>query len=151
VEPVALAFDIVKDDRRFHLVGTMRTTLELACGRCLEPFRLPIDAPFDLRYLPRAENDGEGEIEIEEDDLATAFYADDLIDLGQLMAEQFHLALPMKPLCSVSCQGLCPRCGLNRNTGTCACRTDWEDPRLAALKVLRERGTGVPAQSKDGE
>jgi uncharacterized protein len=136
VEPVWLSFEITKDDRRFHLDGSVRTTLELSCGRCLEPFRLEIDAPFDLRYLPRSDNAGEGEIEIEEDDLTTAYYADDVIDLGQLMAEQFHLALPMKPLCRQSCRGLCPQCGTNPNTASCECRTSWEDPRLAPLKSL---------------
>ena len=54
------------------------------------------------------ENTGEGEREIEEDDLTTAFYENDEIDLGQLMREQFYLALPMKPLCRDDCQGLCP-------------------------------------------
>lgn len=135
-DDVWLEFEVTKDDRRFHLVGQVRTTLELTCGRCLEPFRLPVDALFDLRYLPRTENTGEGEIEIEEDDLATAFYSDDLIDLGQLMTEQFHLALPMKPLCDVACRGLCPRCGTNLNTGSCACTTAWGDSRLAGLKSL---------------
>ena len=44
---------------------------------------------FDLRYQPHTANAGEGEREIEEDDLTTAFYEDDEIDLGQLMREQF--------------------------------------------------------------
>jgi uncharacterized protein len=135
-EPVRLAFDVTKDDQRFHLAGNVKTTLELTCGRCLEPFRLDVDAPFDLRYLPRAANTGEGEVEIEEDDLTTAYYADDVIDLGQLMTEQFHLALPMKPLCAQTCRGLCPKCGTNLNLGSCECRTTWEDPRFAALKSL---------------
>jgi uncharacterized protein len=135
-EPVALSFDIAKDDRRFQVVGHVRTMLELMCGRCLEPFRLPVDASFDLRYLPRTENIGEGELEIEEDDLTTAYYADDVMDLGQLMAEQFHLALPMKPLCHEGCRGLCPHCGTNLNMGSCSCGTSWEDPRLAGLKSL---------------
>jgi len=133
-EPAWLAFDITKDDRRFHLVGELRTTLELTCGRCLEPFRLPIETAFDLRYWPKTENTGDGEIEIEEDDLTTAYYSADIIDLGQLMAEQFHLALPMKPLCGEACRGLCPRCGTNLNTASCSCRTAWEDLRLAGLK-----------------
>jgi DUF177 domain-containing protein len=137
-DDVRLECDIARDDRRFRLVGQVRTTLELTCGRCLEPFQLPIDARFDLRYLPRTENAGEGEIEIEEeeDDLATAYYADDMIDLGQLMAEQFHLGLPMKPLCRDECRGLCPQCGMNLNTGSCACTAVWTDPRLAPLKSL---------------
>jgi len=137
VEPVSLAFDIFKDKQQFRLVGRVKTTLELPCGRCLEPFTLPVDQTFDLRYQPHAHNTGEGEHEIEEDDLTTAFYENDEIDLGQLMREQFYLALPMKPLCGTDCKGLCPVCGTNLNRSTCDCKRDWEDPRLAALKHLK--------------
>jgi len=135
--PVTLAFEIFKDKSTFRLVGRTETTLEVRCSRCLEPMLLPVDAAFDLRYQPHATNTGEGEREIEEDDLTTAFYENDEIDLGQLMREQFYLALPMKPLCSETCRGLCPMCGTNLNRGTCDCKRDWEDPRLAALKELR--------------
>jgi uncharacterized protein len=136
--PVALAFDIFKDKAQFRLVGHVRTTLELSCSRCLEPYMLPVDAAFDLRYQPHSENTGEGEREIEEDDLSTAFYQNDTIDLGQLMVEQFYLALPMKPLCREGCLGLCPVCGANLNRTTCGCAREWDDPRLAVLKKLRE-------------
>jgi DUF177 domain-containing protein len=43
----------------------------------------------------------------------------------------------MKPLCRADCQGLCPVCGTNLNKGTCSCKREWEDPRLAALKKLK--------------
>jgi uncharacterized protein len=137
VAPVALSFDILKDKEQFHLTGTVRTTLELPCSRCLEPFRSPVDASFDLRYQPHALNTGSDEREIEEDDLSTAFYENDEIDLGQLMREQFYLSVPMKPLCQDDCRGLCPVCGTNLNRGTCECKRDWVDPRLAVLKNLK--------------
>ena len=137
--PVALGFDIFKDKQQFRLVGRVQTILELTCGRCLEPFTMPVDQTFDLRYHPHAENTGEGEREIEEDDLTTAFYEHDEIDLGGLMREQFYLALPMKPLCRDDCKGLCPVCGTNRNRGTCSCKSQWEDPRLAALRELKTK------------
>jgi uncharacterized protein len=137
VAPVSLAFDIDKDKQQFRLAGTVETTLELTCSRCLEPFTSPVVAEFDLRYQPRALNRGEGEREIEEDDLTTAFYEHDEIDLEQLMREQFYLSLPMKPLCGEGCRGLCPSCGTNLNRGACDCKTGWEDPRFAALKKLR--------------
>jgi uncharacterized protein len=139
VEPIALAFDIFKDKDQFRLVGRVQTRLELSCGRCLEPYTLPVDQTFDLRYQPHTRNAGEGELEIEEDDLTTAFYDNDEIDLGHLMREQFYLALPMKPLCSDACKGLCPVCGTNLNRSTCDCKRDWEDPRLAALKALQTK------------
>jgi uncharacterized protein len=139
VAPVVLAFDIYKEQQQFRLAGSVRTTLELSCSRCLEPFVLPVDAAFDLRYQPHSTNRGEGELEIEEDDLTTAFYDNEEIDLAQLMREQFYLALPMKPLCGDECHGLCPVCGTNLNRSTCACKRGWEDPRFAALKALQEQ------------
>jgi uncharacterized protein len=138
VEPVDLKFTVHKDQARFRLTGTVSTVLELECSRCAEPYRLPIHSPFDLRYLPHSENVGP-EREVEEDDLSDAFYLDDVIDLKQLMEEQFYLALPMKPLCRPDCKGLCPNCGTNLNVGTCDCQVRWEDPRLAPLKSLITR------------
>src|SRR5687767_13282560 len=77
--PVRLAFDIYKDNDQFRLVGTVQATLELSCSRCLEPFTWPVETSFDLRYQPHAKNIGEGELEIEEDDLTTAFYENETI------------------------------------------------------------------------
>jgi uncharacterized protein len=55
------------------------------------------------------------------------------------MREQFYLALPMKPLCRDECRGLCPVCGINRNRETCDCQSAWVDPRLDALRSLKDR------------
>jgi len=134
--PVNLAFEIHKDKDKFRLVGTVETDLELACGRCLDPFRLHVHAPFDVRYLPASTASTETEREVEDEDLGTSFYRNDQIDLSELMREQFYLVLPMKPLCREECRGLCSQCGTNLNTGTCDCAPDWEDSRLAGLKGL---------------
>ena len=136
VGPVGLAFEIHKDKDKFRLVGTVTTELELACSRCLEPFRLPVAAPFDLRYLPASEGSTDGEREVDDEDLETSYYENDAIDLNELLREQFYLALPMKPLCLDDCRGLCAQCGTNLNTGSCDCAPVWEDPRLAPLKNL---------------
>ncbi len=139
VEPAKLGFDIYKDKDQFRVVGTLQTLLELPCSRCLEPFRWPVDASFELRYQPMSQNTGEGEREVREEDLSAAFYQNDEIDLEQLMREQFELSLPMKPLCTAECLGLCPSCGTNLNRGTCDCKREWEDPRFAALKQLQDK------------
>jgi uncharacterized protein len=139
VAPVELGFDIHKDKDKFRLVGRVKTTLELPCSRCLEPYSLPVDQEFDLRYHPHSEASAEAETEVEDEDLETSFYRDEQIDLNDLLREQFYLALPMKPLCREDCKGLCPQCGTNLNTDTCDCSTEWEDPRLAALKQLKTR------------
>ena len=140
--PVDLRMTIHKDHDRFRLVGTVKTELELQCSRCLEPFVLPVDREFDLRYLPHGaaepESDDE-EAEVEDDDVAVTFYRDDVIDLNELLREQFYLALPMKPLCREDCKGICPQCGTNRNTAPCECNPQWEDDRMAGLKTLLKK------------
>lgn len=136
VEPVGLAADVHKDHEKVRITGRAGTTLELACSRCLEGFRVPVDATFDLLYLPAVPASGAGEQEVAEDDLATSYYRDGVIDLADLVREQLFLALPMKPLCQDACRGLCPECGTNLNAGSCACTHAWEDPRLAPLKAL---------------
>lgn len=138
VAPVGLSFDVDRQEPgRYRVSGHLTGEIELECGRCLEGFTLPVVSDFDLRYVPRTENVGEGEREVEEDDLATSFYDDDQIDLTHLIMEQFQLALPMKALCSDACRGLCPQCGTNLNTGSCNCSVKWEDPRFAALRNLK--------------
>jgi len=136
VAPVGLAFEIHKDKDKFRLVGTVATELELACSRCLDPFRLPVAAPFDLRYLPASDVSSDPEREVDDEDLETSYYENGAIDLNELLREQFYLALPMKPLCRDDCRGLCAQCGTNLNTGACDCAPVWEDPRLAPLKNL---------------
>jgi len=139
VAPTALAFDLFKDKRHFRLVGQVSSTLELPCSRCLEPFVWPVASAFDLRYQPHTPAaEADAEREVEEDDMTTSFYENDEINLVLLMQEQFYLTLPMKPLCREDCKGLCSTCGTNLNRETCDCSTQWEDPRLAALKALKK-------------
>ncbi len=144
--PVHLEMDVHKDGEAYQVTGRVTTRLQLECGRCLEPFEIPVDSPFELRYVPLPMAVGEpghqedAEREVAEDDLTTAFYREDSIDLGELMHEQFVLALPMKPLCKTMCKGLCVHCGTDLNKGTCACAPEWTDPRLAVLKGLMKDG-----------
>jgi len=133
-------FDVTRlGDDAHGVAGGMRTRLAVECSRCLEPFEVSVDTAFDLRYVPHAEDAGEDDVEVDEDDLATAFYREGMVDLIDLMREQFVLALPMKPLCEEACKGLCAVCGTNLNKTQCGCAPKWEDPRLAPLKSLLSR------------
>ena len=140
--PVQFSAEVRKDAQKVRLVGRVKTTLETDCGRCLEPFEIPVDAPFDLLYLAEPAGTQAGEGKIQDVDVGVSFYKDDTIDLGEVMREQFFLALPMKPLCRPDCQGLCPICGKNRNREPCDCQETWVDPRLAGLKKLLKHNDG---------
>jgi len=139
VAPITLGLDVHRDRDHFRLIGRVTTTLELTCCRRLESFQMPADEPFEVLCLPHREDAGEADRKIEDDDLTTTFYRDHVIDLGQIMQEQFYLAVPMKPLCRENCRGLCANCGTNLNSGSCGCANIWRDPQLEVLRTLLKK------------
>ncbi|MBA2539513.1 MAG: DUF177 domain-containing protein [Deltaproteobacteria bacterium] len=122
--------------------GQFTGEVTVACSRCVNPVKLPIDEKLHVTFLPASEmpadDDDESEdgAEVSEDDLDVFPFDGETIDLEPLFREQFVLAVPYAPLCREDCKGLCPQCGIDRNTGTCACEAPG-DPRLAALKGLK--------------
>ncbi len=132
------------DDQSVHLRGHLKAQLGLVCGRCLEPFRHPVDQDLDLFYLPHqagedAADEAEDEVELSDHEMVVAYYRDNRLDLGDMVREQFFLTLPMKRLCRQDCAGICPTCGANRNATPCACEPE-PDARLAVLKTLFDKG-----------
>jgi len=85
---------------------------------------------------PDAAPDADEGAEVAAEDLDLFAYDGEKIDLEPLLREQFVLAVPYAPLCSEDCKGLCPQCGIDRNTSSCNCEKPI-DPRLAALKGLK--------------
>ena len=125
---------VARDGADVVVAGEVEATVPQVCGRCLENMPVPVRAVVDLRFVPRpAIADS---VELSRDDFETDFYADDQLDLGAVVRTETTLALPMRALCQPGCRGLCPRCGQNRNLGTCACPADEPDPRFAGLRRL---------------
>jgi hypothetical protein len=81
--PAELIADVHKDERKVRLKGRVRATLELDCSRCLEAFQVPVDATFDMLFLPAVEPVGDAEREVAEDDFGVSYYRDETIDLMQ--------------------------------------------------------------------
>ena len=51
--PVELSLDVEKAGSGVFLVsGRAVTRLQLECGRCLDEVEVPVDARFELRYMP---------------------------------------------------------------------------------------------------
>ncbi len=121
-----------------RLKGSIEAALNLQCSRCLKPFRTDISASVDLVFMPPAEAVDEEKYELASDELNTGFYREDEIDLGEISAEQVLLNVPMKPLCSEACRGICPLCGTDLNVEDCGCKAERVDDRMAALKKYLE-------------
>jgi uncharacterized protein len=136
--------DLYADGTHAFAAGTFKGYLTVACSRCVNPVRLDLDETLRVTFMPPGEmpSDDEAEpaaedgVEVTEGDLDLFPFDGERIDLEPLFREQFVLAIPYAPLCAEDCKGLCPQCGIDRNTGTCSCEKPI-DPRLAALKGLK--------------
>jgi len=138
------------DDQSIHVRGRLSARLELQCGRCLEAFPFAVDQELDLFYLPhRAEEDDEEEDEVElaDRDMVVAYYRGERLDLGEMIREQFFLAIPMKRLCREECAGICPTCGANRNARPCPCPPVEVATRLAGLGAAFDLPRGRKSSS----
>jgi uncharacterized protein len=133
-QPVLAEISVKKVGEEVFIKGRIKTVLSFVCSRCLVPYEFPIDSHFDLVYLP--EELEQVKDELDSDDLNTSFYYSRRIDLREVVLEQFNLTFPVKPLCSESCQGICPVCGRNINSGECSCIKDDSDSRLGKLKIF---------------
>lgn len=127
-----------------RIVGSLKTIVELACSRCLEPARYDISKPFDLFFRQRDEAmfDEDDEIELDDKDTRTAFFTGTQLAIGDILHEQVLLALPMKALCRVDCKGLCPTCGTNLNSSACNCPTESFSPHMDTLAEIKRRLEG---------
>lgn len=118
--------------------GRMHVDLDLECDRCLEPVRYSVDGPFDLFYRPAPKGQLPHELAIDDGESEIGFYEGGGIELEEILREHVLLSLPMHQVCREECAGICPKCGVNRNTGTCDCTEQVVDDRWAALRDLRE-------------
>ena len=137
VEPAEVRGRIRRKGDEIELIGSLTTTLETVCARCLKPVVIPFAADFDERFTKSVSWRSEEQHELATDDLNVSIFDGTGIDLDQLAREQLLLAKPAQVLCREDCQGLCPVCGADRNTVTCKCETQQVDSRWEKLKDLR--------------
>ena len=121
--------------------GTVKTELTLNCSRCLEAYKFKVNSKVSAHYVPLQSVESEKvEHELLEGDIDLEVYQDKRINLQQAVHDQIVLSAPIMTLCSEDCKGICPTCGVNKNTDDCQCGEEHEtDPRLAILKSIKDK------------
>ena len=137
VAPVELSGRVERAGRGFLLEGRAAGSARLRCGRCLAEFEFAFVEPVELHLLPVTAAPQDDETRLGRNDLEVRFFEESFVDLAELAAEQFALAVPMKPLCAEDCRGICRRCGANLNLGACSCPPQSNDDRFAPLAGWR--------------
>jgi uncharacterized protein len=119
----------------YLLRGDLTGGLEMPCARCLEPARVPIETPVLVTFVSNDANDAD----LDDDDPDVVVFAGAEIDVGEEIRDELLLSIPVSPLCSPTCRGLCAVCGGNRNVSPCDCEESQRRAQspLAALGRLK--------------
>ena len=142
-EPVRVEVTLNRIGGLIEAKGRVATKVESSCGRCLKNFTFDLDEPFVLTFTNEpltVHDDGvdaEEGVELSAEELGLIPFVGESIDLSEAIGEQFLLALPVRPLCSEECQGLCPYCGIDLNEKKCHCAPPDFANKFSALKNLK--------------
>ncbi|HWE60943.1 MAG TPA: DUF177 domain-containing protein, partial [Chloroflexota bacterium] len=117
--------------------GDAEGTLELECGRCLEPFRASLRVHFEEEFAPSVDVHTGAPLPPPGDEMIFVIDQNHILDLSEAIRQNVIASLPINPLCMPTCAGLCPICGSNRNLDPCACPAEAEGNRpFAGLRSL---------------
>ena len=101
-----------------YVKAAVSAEIEMECGRCLEPFTIDLAGVYEIQFIP-ANNPEEiisGGFEDEE-----RYYDGESIDISEDTRQALVIQIPIWPLCSQECEGLCAGCGVNLNEAHCVC------------------------------
>lgn len=134
--PIKAHLKIGKHGSEITVKGDLTAEVKLQCSRCLKDFSEILSVPVDVVYHPVEDLKGEDNHEIKTEELDMDFYSGEEMELIDLLKEQLMLNIPMKPLCTDLCKGICPGCGADLNIDNCTCNIKNIDPRFEKLKKL---------------
>jgi uncharacterized protein len=109
------------------VTGVVTAPWEGLCRRCLRPLRGELDAEVKEVFSHNPPDDDVYQL------------TGDHVDLEPMVRDLLLLELPLAPVCSPDCRGLCTECGADLNTVDCGHHQTSSDPRWAVLDVLREQ------------
>ncbi len=125
------------------VTGSLSYPVTGECSRCLDPLVEQRSADFSDLFLWEEPE----EIDPQVDPLPLV--TDGYVDLRDLVHDAVVLELPLAPLCSEDCRGLCETCGIRLADAPADHAHEILDPRWAALEGLAADLSGEPAAGAD--
>jgi len=158
--PLAVSLDLTNVEGLVAVTGVLEGTIVRECVRCLKEYEDPLAFSVRAAFIPEPKSAPrhpkrvdprkaraevvEAEQEEEPDD--QYHYQGNQLELAPMLREHVILSVPMQPLCSDDCLGLCARCGKNLNEGPCQCAAEPPIPTFRVVQGMK-RKIGGPSAS----
>jgi len=153
ISPISFRLRAIRVHELVEVEGKFKTTVRLSCSRCLEDFETSLQSRIFLCYTQeRPEVFGaanEEDIEITAQDIGLILFHGKEIDLTKGIQEHLVMSIPFKPLCSETCKGFCPGCGMDLNESECRCDRSSIHNAFATLKDFKIPNPDKPEPNND--
>ena len=106
--------------------GEVTASMRLRCNRCLQVVSFGAAAPVLQAYGEEVEGN------------VLPIGPDGEINLSDVLHDELCLSVPLAPLCSEACRGLCPTCGNDLNADPCEGHSEVQGSPFAVLEGLLE-------------
>ena len=110
-----------QDDNNVYVTADIETKVLVECGRCITEFEVGVATAFELLFSVGSESSEESEAD-------ERYYDGETLDISEDVRQALVLEIPTWPLCSETCEGLCPQCGTDLNINACSCEPTDEAP-----------------------
>ena len=101
-------------DDNVYVTADIETKILVECGRCITPVDIDITTTFELLFSISSESSEESEAD-------ERYFDGETLDISDDVRQAIVLEIPAWPLCSETCEGLCPQCGADLNISACPC------------------------------
>ena len=105
-----------KTKNGFKIKGHLINNVINDCDRCLCSYTVKDKLKIHFDIYDNSNSKGN-----KEDDILYWPSKKDSIDLRDYLLEILLVEVPFKKLCSIDCEGICIKCGSNRNDESCLC------------------------------
>ena len=119
------------------VTADVTSVISVACRRCVAEFEIDVTTTLDLFFSFKDESS-------EEDEADERYYNGETLNISEDVRQAVMLEMPMWPLCSETCEGLCPQCGIEINAGVCACEIENEAPVAASNPLSAQLASIFP-------
>jgi len=118
--PVRGAARLLRTQNGVLVRARLTTAVELECSRCLEPVQRELEIDLAEEFRPSVHIVTGVPLDAPDDE-ALLIDEHHVLDLTEAVRQYISTALPLQPLCTPTCRGLCATCGKNLNEGPCGC------------------------------
>ena len=117
IKPLSCAVQLFRQGNdNVYVAADVETKISVECRRCISPFEVDITTTLELLFAIGSESSEQREAD-------ERFYDGETLDLSEDVRQSLTLEIPLWPLCSETCEGLCPECGAELNINACSCET----------------------------